>query len=79
MFSFLFRARQCNIFLDKRALRSTLLKGGVVRNRVYNIIFILHFKLLLHVQKISYLFIHLFGLKVLKLLDYKQNEALLVI
>lgn len=79
MFSFLFRARQCNIFLDKRALRSTLLKGGVVRNRVYNIIFILHFKLLLHVQKMSYLFIHLFGLKVLKLLDYKQNEALLVI
>ena len=78
MFSFLFRARQCNIFLDKRALRSTLLKGGVVRNRVYNTIFILHFKLL-HVQKMSYLFIHLFGLKVLKLLDYKQNEALLVI
>lgn len=69
MFSFLFRARQCNIFLDKRALRSTLLKGGVVRNRVYNTIFILHFKWLLHVQKISYLFIHLFGLKVLKVLD----------
>ena len=42
MFSFLFRARQCNIFLDKRALRSTFLKGGVVRNRVYNTIFILH-------------------------------------
>ena len=69
MFSFLFRARQCNIFLDKRALRSTLLKGGVVRNRVYNNIFILHFKLLSHVKKISYLFIHLFGLKVLKVLD----------
>lgn len=64
MFSFLFRARQCNIFLDKRALRSTFLKGGVVRNRVFNTIFILHFKLLLHVKKISYLFIHLFGLKV---------------
>ena len=69
MFSFLFRARQCNIFLDKRALRSTLLKGGVVRNRVYNTIFILHFKLLLHIQKISYLLIHLFGLKVLKVLE----------
>lgn len=69
MFSFLFRARQCNIFLDKRALRSTFLKGGVVRNRVYNTIFILHFKLLFHDQKISYLFIHLFGLKVLKVLD----------
>lgn len=69
MFSFLFRAKQCNIFLDKRALRSTFLTGDVVRNRVYNTIFILHFKLLLHVQKISYLFIHLFGLKVLKVLD----------
>lgn len=69
MFSFLFRARQCNIFLDKRASRSTFLKGSVVRNRVYNTIFILHFKLLLHIQKISYLFIHLFGLKVLKVLD----------
>lgn len=45
------------------------LKGGVVRNRVYNTIFILHFKLLLHVQNISYLFIHLFGLKVLKVPD----------
>lgn len=59
MFSFLFRARQCNIFLDKRALRSTFLKGGVVRNRVYNTIFILHFKLLLHVKKklVIYLYI----------------------
>lgn len=59
MFSFLFRARQCNIFLDKRALRSTFLKGGVVRNRLYNTIFILHFKLLLHFKK-NYLFIYSF-------------------
>lgn len=69
MFSFLFRARQCNIFLDKRALRSTFLKGGVVRNRVYNTIFILHLNCCYMLNKISYLFIHLFGLNVLKVLD----------